>query len=266
MQTAIRLTALTLAMAATSAFAAPPQNASQQQQAMLRMQHAQGQARANPAFTLRMNVGDPDSFGHSVTYAGMIASGFINLVESGCQPSTGPDDQCVTLNPQPQSTSFSFNDMGHITLPGGTTHSLLCFQTTALNSWQFHNKTMIPQYAQIELNESVTIESALLAGPSLIDPTTGQPFNGKLTASIGLLASHWAMLQPGAEQGNSGWVTRACEGGAISKAQLRQIYGLPDKIIDRFFLMPITLRLNASGEAQLVEFGGMSFGVRFYGD
>lgn len=265
MQTAIRLTALTFAMAATSALAAPPQYASRQQ-AMLRMQHAQGQARTTPALTLRTSVGDPDSFGRSVTYMGMIASASIDLKESGCQPSTGPGDQCVTLNPQPQSTSFTFNDVGHITLPGGSTHSLLCFQTSALNSWQFHNNTMTAQYAQISLNETVTIESPLLTDRSLIDPTTGQPFNGKLTAWIGLLASHWATLQPGAEQGDSGWVTRGCEGGAISKAQLRQVYGLSDKIADQFFQMPITIRLNASGDAQLVEWGGMSFGVRFYGD
>lgn len=213
------------------------------------------------------DVGDPDSFGRRVRYVGLIASEFVDLeTPGGCQATTDPGYECVTLNPQPQSTTFSFNDMGHITLPARATHSLLCFQMTALNTWQFKNDTTTPQMARIVLDESVTIENPLLADPSLIDPTTGQPFNGKLTSRIGLAARHWATLQPGAEVGDSGWVTRGCQGGAISKSALKQIYGLPDAIVNQFFQKPMTIRVNASGQAQLVEFAGVTFGVRFYGD
>ncbi|HET7562925.1 MAG TPA: hypothetical protein VFJ87_11165 [Rhodanobacteraceae bacterium] len=272
MHKAIRLTALTLAMAAAGAIAGPSRPAVELSPGALlhaQLRAAQMQAHRRPRLPpgYSTSVGDPDSFGRSVRYAGMIASAFIDVEESGgCLPSSDPADQCVIVNPQPQLTSFSFNDMGHITLPGNSTHSLLCFQMTSLNSWMFQNNTASPQEAQIAFNESVTIESALLDDPSLINPVTGQPFNGSLTAPIGLLSEHWGTLQPGADEGDSGWVTRACQAGAISKQALKEDYGLPDSIVNQFFQRPITLRLNASGRAQMVQFAGASFGVRFYGD
>ena len=271
MRTIVAAISLAL-LSAGSALAAPPpgpRNASpdilRHVRSPLLQLRTDGNGRALPAVS-DADVGDADSFGRKVTYVGIIASEDVDLEVSGCQPSTDPGYQCVTLNPQPQSTSFNFSDMGHITLPANSTHSLLCFQFTTIQSWEFNNETSSPAESQLDFNESVTIESPLLDDPSLIDPTTGQPFAGKLTAGIGTDIGDGGTLQPGQDRYHSAWSTRACQGGAISKSALKSIYNLPDNIVDRFFREPMTIRLNARGDATLVQFGGMTFGVRFYGD
>lgn len=260
MQTFVKMTAVALALASTAGFAAAPPLAAQAGSATLR-------STAGLSLPTRLDVGDPDSFGRQVRYMGVIASVFVDLEPTGgCQASTDPSWQCVILKPQPQLTTFSFNDMGHITLPGRSVHSLLCYESTALNSWQFDNVTATSQWAQIAFNQSLTIESAVLADPALIDPTTGQPFNGKLTVHTGLALNESQTLAPGAQQGHTGWISRGCQGGAISLTILQQQFGLSASVAKRMLQMPMTIRLNVNGRAQTVDSAGISFGVRFYGD
>lgn len=141
-------------------------------------------------------------------------------------------------------TSFSFNNLGTITLPSKSTTDLLCFATTALRQWDFFNETASPANARFRYNVSVTISNALLNDPSLIDPTTGAPFNGQITVGIGETLLDAKTLQPDASENHQGFASRTCQAGALSKDSLSQTYGLPNNIVNKFFKQPITLSIN----------------------
>jgi hypothetical protein len=213
------------------------------------------------------DVGDADSFGKKVIYEGLAQSGQVVATED-CSVVTGlgPDDRCVTINPQPAVTTFDFTDLGRMTLPAKSTADLLCFHATTFESWDFVNGGASPDDAQLSYSESVTIENDLLDDPSLVDPTTGAPFNGSLTVSIGPSRFENMTLQPGADISRSQIGSRTCIGGAISKKALSETYGLPDSIVDKFFKQPITIRLNLTGRMRLATDASLMFGVRFYGD
>ncbi len=234
----------------------------------------------NPSHTLQFNtnsgaimpmvsdaqVGDANSFGSKVIYVGLLGSGQVTLAEDCTGITLGPDDHCVTLNPQPAVTSFSFHDLGRITLPAKSTHDLLCFATTTFRGWGYFNETGSVNQAQFHYNISVTIENELLNDPSLIDPTTGVPFNGKLEVFIGESLADVKTLQPGAMERQQAFASRTCQAGALSKDSLSQNYALPDSIVNSFFKKPITLRINVQGSTGLVNGASIFPGIRFYGD
>lgn len=213
------------------------------------------------------DVGDADSFGSKVIYEGVVQTGQV-IAQEDCSSVTGlgPDDRCVTVNPQPASTSFDFEDLGRITLPAKSTNDLLCFHSTTFESWDFLNEGASAADAQIFFGETATIENQLLNDPSLIDPNTGLPFNGKLTVSIGPSRFEAKTLQAGADESRNQVESRTCLAGAISKSSLSQDYGLPDSIVNKFFKQPITVRLNVHGNMRLALDASLIFGVRFYGD
>lgn len=264
--------ALPLALAGSAAMAAPPPSAhlkSPDVMSQSRSHTLQFHTLASGSFQAvsAADVGDADSFGRNVVYAGIIGSEDVYLLEDCTGFPTGdPANQCVLLNPQPSVTTFTLNDIGHITLPANSTHSLLCFHTTTFQGWDFLNETSSVGESQIRYEESLTIESELLNDPSLIDPTTGLPFNGKLTSFVGTNIGDGGTLQPGEDRHHEAFVTRTCQGGAINKAALSTEYGLPDSIVNKFFKKPITIRLNVNGNARLAEDAFLSMGVRFYGD
>ena len=66
------------------------------------------------------DVGDPDSFGRNVQWLGL-ADGEVDLLDD-C---TGDTFACQPLAAAPGVTNFTFEDLGHITLPPRAAHSLL---------------------------------------------------------------------------------------------------------------------------------------------
>jgi hypothetical protein len=265
-----RLMAFPLAIAAGMASASPPPSLHQhspdlQGRTHTRLSHLLVQADAHAAAVSDADVGDADSFGHKVVYAGILASSDVNLTED-CSPGGTPVDNCVTLNPQPAPTAFDFEDLAHITLPGKTTHTFLCFHTTTYRYRHYENDTPNVFDGHFWYQESVTLESDLLNDPSLIDPTTGLPFNGKIRNYIGTDVADRRSLMPGQDDEHSEWSTRTCQGGVISKKYLELQYNLPESIVNQFFKHPITLRLNIEGNAGLVTEGYIVTGIRFYGD
>jgi|SRR5690348_7361945 len=270
MHSKARTLAFPLAMAAGVALAAPPpslhpHSPDLQNRTRTRISHLLMQANAAAPAVSDADVGDADSFGRNVVYAGILASSGVYLAED-CSPGGTPLDNCVTVNPQPLGTSFDFEDMAHITLPGKTTHSFLCFHTTTFRFRQYRNETPNMADAHFRYQESVTLESDLLNDPSLIDPTTGLPFNGKIRNYIGTDVSDRVSLMPGQGGGHSEWSSRTCQGGVISKNYLTTEYNLPQSVVNQFFKHPITLRLNIEGNAALVTDGYIITGIRFYGD
>lgn len=266
-----RMMAFPLLIAGSAALAAAPRDPRLHAADLLPksgalQQHRLVQSAAGPLIS-NADVGDADSFGRNVTYAGLAQTGQVILQED-CSIVTGlgPDDRCVTVNAQPASTSFSFNDLGRMTLPARSTNDLLCFHSTTFQTWQFFNETGSASQAAIRYTESITIENPLLDDPSLMDPTTGLPFNGSLTVGIGTSLLDLETMQPGDDKVRNENVTRTCLGGAISKRALSEDYGLPDSVVKQFFKQPMTIRLNVSGRASLVVDSSLLFGVRMYGD
>ena len=71
-------------------------------------------------------VGDVDSFGRNVKWLG-VASAFINLSGTCPVDPDNPDELCQVLAPAPAFTAFNFQDAARLTLPGKSSHSLLCY-------------------------------------------------------------------------------------------------------------------------------------------
>ncbi|HEX6614318.1 MAG TPA: hypothetical protein VF022_10690 [Rhodanobacteraceae bacterium] len=255
---------------AGAVLAAPPQGLRQhspdlQDRSHTRLSHLLQQANPHAPAVSDADVGDADSFGRNVVYAGLLASSDVNLAED-CSPGGTPLDNCVTVASQPLATAFDFEDLAHITLPAKTTHSFLCFHTTTYHFRRYQNETSNMFDAHFRYEESVTLESDLLNDPSLIDPTTGLPFNGKIRNYIGTDVNDRMSMMPGQSGSHSEWSSRTCQGGLISKNYLTTEYNLPQSVVDQFFKHPITLRLNIEGNAGLVTDGYIITGIRFYGD
>jgi hypothetical protein len=188
----LRLTCLAalVAVIATPAFAKAPTNPDYAQ-ARKDLQEARIEA-ATPATT---TVGDADSFGRYVKYIGLISTGFI-LVQSDCSADAtgplGPEDHCVVTNPAPAITSINIPDVARMIIPAKSSNSLFCHNQTAIVTYAFANNTGVYQpNARIVLTPSYVIQNASLNDPSLIDPTTGLPFNGQITLGLATQAANF---------------------------------------------------------------------------
>jgi hypothetical protein len=213
---------------------------------------------------------DTDSFGRNVQFDGLLQAGTVSLL-ADCTPlpgeTPGPDDRCVVLNLAPASTSFDFSDIGRLTIPGRSAHSLLCHWLTPIAFYSFQNSTGVFQpNANFRLAPYLIVESDVLNDPALIDPTTTLPFNGKLETSFAATYQDTQSLDPGHSATRRFSETRVCIGGFLSKANLMSTYGLTDAQATAFFRHDMTLRFGLRGNAALVNSGFVIYGLRVVGD
>jgi hypothetical protein len=216
------------------------------------------------------DVGDADTFGRTVIWDGIISSGNISMA-ADCTPAPGdpppgPDDHCITLNPAPAATSFDLPDIGRITLPAKSSRDILCHWLTPIVIYSLHNGTGVPATGRISLSPYLKVESSVLNDPSLIDLTTGLPFNGSLITAFSANYQSSHTLQPGDTDTERFSESRVCIGGTISRQGLIQGYGLTNAQVDKFFANPMTLRLGLRGSATLVDFANLIYAVRIMGD
>lgn len=253
-------TSLVLAIApATQARKPSPQ----QQQARQEMRAAKIEAAA-----VGSEVGDADSFGRNVHFIGTMQSGNV-VVQGDCTPDPssppGPDDRCVPTNAAPALTSFAVTDIGRVVIPARAAHSLICHWQTPLVIFAFANDTGVYQAdARFAVTPTYTIQNAVLDDPSLIDPATGLPFGGQFELGLGGIRRERS-LQPGENQLEREAGTRVCIGGIISR-QLLTGMGLSEAQATQFFRNDTVITMNMSGQAKLVEFATILYGVRFVGD
>ncbi len=213
---------------------------------------------------------DTDSFGRSVIFDGLLQSGTVSL-QSDCtpvpgDPAPGPNDRCVTLNAAPATTTFDLPDIGQLTIPGRSAHSVLCHWLTPIAFYNFLNATASGQLATYRLIPYVVVESPVLADPSLIDPNTGLPFNGKLETSFAATYQDSQSLAPGQSAAHRFSESRVCIGGFLSKQALVQGYGLTDAQATAFFRQDITLHFGLRGTAASVGSSLVTYGRRVVGD
>jgi len=211
-------------------------------------------------------LGDADSFGRNVVYLGLASTPNIVFTTNCAGAPLPAPARCVNMNAQPALTPFVENKLTTLTIPAKSTHSLLCFAVTPAITFQFHNQTGVAQpTARFSARPTVIIENEVLNDPALIDPTTGLPFNGRISTSLMTFMQSRNMAANDRDMQQL-FVSRTCIEGLISHRALQDVYGLPAQVVDEFFQHPTTLVLGASGDAQLVTNASYYYGLRVYGD
>ncbi|HKE46524.1 MAG TPA: hypothetical protein VKB52_00545 [Rhodanobacteraceae bacterium] len=216
---------------------------------------------AAPAAPTPGDVGDPDSFGRNLHWLGL-ADGEVDLLDD-C---TGDTFACQPLAPPPGVTSFSFADLGHISLPARAANSLLCYWFSPFLTIGYGNDTAASVVAKLNYVPTVTIENPLLDDPSLIDPTTGLPFGGQLLTAMTSSERFEVPLPAATHITERTRDSAVCIAGLISRNTLVETFGLTDAQARDFFRQPMTLRLNVDGSAQYVDAATLYFGWRLVGD
>ncbi len=210
-------------------------------------------------------VGDVDSFGRNVKWLGL-TSAFINLSGTCPVDPANPDELCQVLAPAPAFTGFVFEDAARITLPGKSADSLLCYWFSPVLNVGYSNFSATRVLARFRYTPTLTVENPVLDDPTLIDPTTGAPFGGRLLTSMTSSESYVVPLEPGVSFAERTRDSAVCMAGLISKRSLIENYGLTEAQAKQFFKKPTTIRMNVSGSAQHVGFASLVFGLRVVGD
>ena len=208
-------------------------------------------------------VGDADSFGRNMKWLGLM-SGYVELY-SDCTPPPGEpaDPRCIPLNPAPAFTPYTLADVAVVTLPGRSTHSLICHWQTPIISVACSNATGARQPYRFQALASYRIESEVLQG--LNDPNSGDPYNGAIELALGSI-NDAGYLEDGDFFTRQYTQSRTCIGGLVSKRALVDQYGLTEAQARRFFREPVTTRMSIRGNARMVEAASINFGTRFTGD
>lgn len=270
MKTLPIVSAAALALAVSSAFGAQASmfGAAPTVSADIPSAHRSGptvaHATASGASVSEADVGDADSFGNKMIWLGS-ADMDVELTSdcSGVDPATAA---CQTLVPAPGPTNFSFMDLGHISLPGKATDTLLCYWLSPYLTVSYGNSTASTVVATLRVTPSLTVENPVLSTPGLIDPTTGLPFGGSLLTGMTSSQTFQVPLPPGIHITERKRDSAVCIAGLLSREALMQTYGLTDAQAKDFFKKPTTVRLNLSGSAQYVDGASLYFGFRIIGD
>lgn len=222
---------------------------------------------ANTAVTARAlqvteeQVGDVYSFGRPVRWIGVMNAA-VSLQPScvGVDPAT-----CQVVVPSAALTYFDFPNIGKMTLPGNSTHSLMCHWLTPSFNFTFNNPSPFPGEAMLHVSHIITVENPVLNDPSLIDPTTGLPFGGQLEASV----ASSRLIRPiegGQQLTERISDSRVCIAGLVNKGHLISTYGLTNVQATEFFKKPTTLRFRMVVRTVNLESATLYYGMRVVGD
>jgi hypothetical protein len=214
------------------------------------------------------DVGDPDSFGKNAQFLGFATAGII-IFDPTCDPADigvlGPDDRCIIVaDPSVPVPATTFNDIGRITIPGKSVENIIYAIANHTQNVGFLNTTGGQVFSRFSFTPSITIESVALSDPSLIDPNTGQPFNGAFTTTGFGSRSTFKPLPGGAQEIETNSYSRANTPG-FSRVFF-QALGLPNNVINQLYKKPMTIRLNVRVSSQWVQFGTIAYGIRFLGN
>ena len=221
-----------------------------------------------PAAVTAADVGEPDSFGKNAKVLGIAASGAI-LIDPTCDPANvgplGPDDHCITVpDPSVPVPATTFNDIARITIPGKSADNIIYAIANHTISFDMINTDVAPGQCRISYGPTVTIESDALTDPSLIDPTTGLPFNGSFTTGgVGTYFTN-KTLSPGADEFQTQSYSRANTTG-FSRSFFAGL-GLPNNVINQLYKNPMTIRLNVRVSSRCVDSAVLIFTMRFLGN
>jgi hypothetical protein len=215
-------------------------------------------------------VGDVDSFGHNVQYMGA-KSGFITLspvctpAPTPVPPATVNDDQCFTLSAAPALTNFDAEDILRIKLPKKATRTIIYPALNFFINYQLQNTTGVFQSQGVfAFTALLSIESDVLLDPSIIDPQTGLPANGKLVGQFSYAFRDDRSMDVNDRQRLRETLVRVGNAG-INKAQLVGM-GLSEAVVDDLFKNAMTIRMSVTGSARLVTDASVTCNMRLFGD
>ena len=217
------------------------------------------------------DVGDADSFGHQMKFMGA-ASGFVTLSTDPCPsptpapspPSTANNNQCFQLNSAPTPTTFDAQDIARIKLPKDATKDNIYPVFNLFLNYQLQNSTGAPQQGLFRFVAYMIIESTVLNDPSVIDPGTGNPANGKLTFEFDYTYRDDRNMQDGDRQRIQIMLPRVGNTG-VNKQQLLQ-QGIPPMIVDKLFHSEMTIRMSVTGTARNCTDALITGNMRLFGD
>jgi hypothetical protein len=216
------------------------------------------------------DVGDADSFGHAALYMGA-ASGFVTLTPS-CTPAPPPvppatpnDDQCFNINPAPANTTFDAEDICRIKLPKKATRTIIYPALNFFINYQLENSTGVFQpQGLFQWTATLTIESDALLDPSIVDPVTGLPANGKLVSQFTYAFRDDRSMDVNARQRIRETLVRVGNAG-INKQQLIA-QGLSPAVVDNLFNSAMTIRMSITGNVKLLTDATITGNLRLFGD
>lgn len=228
-----------------------------------------GPALQGPNMPTEDEVGDVDSFGDPVIYLGVQQSESVTF-QADCSEAPPDFGACIEL-PEDLSMTSSVDEsnLAVFQLPRRATESLICFNVTMFASWSWLNTTGVSEFATMTVNPTFQIESDVLNDPALIDPVSGLPFNGQLfpDGARGLSTFfEFRNLEAGDFEFKAPRLTRDCTAGLVSSRVLRDVYGLTNAQVRRFFRRPITVSFGVRGNISSVDSASFSYGIRLYGD
>jgi hypothetical protein len=163
--------------------------------------------------------------------------------------------------PLPTTT---INDIARITLPGKAATNIVYMINNHTVSFSMINSGATITQGRFSYVPTITIESEALNDPSLIDPTTGLPFNGSFTSGGGGAYLANKTMAPGAAEFFTHAYTRANTTG-LSKSFFEAL-GLPDNVIKELYKKPMTIRLNIRVSSRWVDSATMLYTARFLGN
>jgi hypothetical protein len=215
-------------------------------------------------------VGEVESFGHNVQYMGAV-SGFITLspactpAPTPVPPATANDDQCFTLAAAPATTAFDAEDILRIKLPKKATRTIIYPALNFFINYQLQNSTGVFQpQGLFSYTASLTIESDVLLNPSIIDPSTGLPANGKLVGQFSYVFRDDRSMDVNARQRQRETLVRVGNAGINKAALIAQ--GLSESVVDDLFKKEMTIRMSVTGSTKLLTDATITCNMRLFGD
>ncbi|TZF90422.1 hypothetical protein [Cognatilysobacter lacus] len=206
------------------------------------------------------DVGDVDSFDRNLKWLG-VTNAFVTL-DSACDPAT--TEHCQVIGPG--QTNFNFADVAHITLPGKSAKSLMCYWFSPVINVTYSNPGPTPAVSLLRYNPTLTVDNPMLSDPALIDPNTGLPFGGHLTTSMTSSEFFQVPLPPATTISERTRDSAVCIAGFLNRRMMIDTYGFSEAQADEFFKKPMTIHLNVSGAVRGVALANFVFGLRIIGD
>lgn len=212
----------------------------------------------------RENVGDPESFGCPMRWAGLGQTNSIRITNAECIPDEFT--RCLPASDDGSFGSFDELDVATLVLPPNTAKSLMCHSLTPLNFMQYANNSGTPADSVFFFTPYVTLENAALDDPALINNRTGLPFNGSVDSGFAASTFRQRTMDAGENELDFQSYTRQCIAGFMSYNLLSSSFELSDEVIEDFFANETTIRIHIRGSHNLVSDGSIRMGYRIYTD
>jgi hypothetical protein len=153
--------------------------------------------------------------------------------------------------------------VGEIIVAANTSRSLLSLNMQPVASYTLNNPTAAVGSFFVSTLVTVTIESSMLSDPTLINPRTGLPFNGKIEESF-----RWFYDRRTAEPASSMSVgdKKPFELTILSRKMLGTWYGISPTRAALVFARPMTVKVGLTGIMEGTGRADFFMSGRLFGD